>query len=205
MKTYTISKIARLFGLSRSTLLYYDRIGLLSPERRTLAGYRLYTEADYQRLQRICHFRQAGLALEDIRTVLALEGKPPEALLERRLQEISNEILALKTKQSLLSSILKNLAADGCPPTVDKAMWIEMLRAAGMDDKAMERWHTEFEQRAPQAHQEFLLSLGIPEKEVQQIRYWSREGGGTGPEASPASGVSGTAFTLGLLHRRLSS
>jgi MerR family transcriptional regulator, thiopeptide resistance regulator len=92
------------------------------------------------------------------------------------LQEISNEILALQTKQNLLSSMLKNLAADGCPPTVDKAMWIEMLRAAGMDDQAMERWHNEFEQRAPQAHHEFLLSLGIAEEEVQQIRSWSRKG-----------------------------
>jgi hypothetical protein len=50
-----------------------------------------------------------------------------------------------------------------------------MLRAAGMDDEAMNRWHTEFQQRAPQGHHEFLLSLGIPEREVHRIRYWSRK------------------------------
>jgi MerR family transcriptional regulator, thiopeptide resistance regulator len=34
----------------------------------------------------------------------------------------------------------------------------------------MNRWHTEFERRAPEAHHEFLLSLGIPPDEVAKIR-----------------------------------
>jgi MerR family transcriptional regulator, thiopeptide resistance regulator len=67
------------------------------------------------------------------------------------------------------------MAPDGCPPKVDKEMWVAMLRAAGMDDEAMKRWHTEFEQRAPEGHQEFLLSLGIPKREVHRTRYWSRK------------------------------
>jgi len=39
---------------------------------------------------------------------------------------------------------------------------------------AMKIWHAEFESRAPEAHYEFLLSLGIPESEVVSIREWSR-------------------------------
>ena len=39
----TIGKLARKFDLSRSTLLYYDRIGLLKPSGRTRANYRVYT------------------------------------------------------------------------------------------------------------------------------------------------------------------
>jgi MerR family transcriptional regulator, thiopeptide resistance regulator len=57
---------------------------------------------------------------------------------------------------------------------VDRDLWVEMLRAAGMDDRAMARWHAEFEERAPEAHREFLLSLGIPEGEALEIRNWSR-------------------------------
>ncbi len=45
-----------------------------------------------------------------------------------------------------------------------------MLKAAGMDEPAMIKWHVEFEARAPKAHHEFLLSLGIPEEEAQFIR-----------------------------------
>jgi DNA-binding transcriptional MerR regulator len=50
---YTIGRIARIFGLSRSTLLYYDSIGLLTPTGRSDAGYRLYSEDDRKRLERI--------------------------------------------------------------------------------------------------------------------------------------------------------
>jgi len=39
---YPDSQLAGRFGLSRSTLLYYDSIGLLSPSERTASNYRLY-------------------------------------------------------------------------------------------------------------------------------------------------------------------
>ena len=57
---YRISQLAEQFGLSRSTLLYYDRIGLLSPSARSEAGYRQYSAADRGRLESICSLRRAG-------------------------------------------------------------------------------------------------------------------------------------------------
>jgi len=54
-------------------------------------------------------------------------------------------------------------------------MFVAMLRAAGMDDAGMKQLHVEFERRAPQAHHNFLLSLGIPETEALQIRKWSAD------------------------------
>jgi len=175
MKHYHISQLARIFGLSRSTLLYYDRIGLLKPSGRTDSGYRDYTEADHKRLDRICRFRQAGLSLDDIRSLLDAGEKPPSGILEKRFREIGNEIRGLKAKQGLLSLMLKGLASNVLPPKVDKAMWVEMLRSAGMDDRAMHRWHGEFEERAPEAHHDFLLSLGISENEALEIREWSAQ------------------------------
>jgi len=61
---YQITTLAKASGLSRSTLLYYDRIGLLCPSGRSAAGYRLYSARDKERLALICSYRQAGLALE---------------------------------------------------------------------------------------------------------------------------------------------
>ena len=175
MKTYTISKFAQLFGLSRSTLLYYDRIRLLVPSGRTQAGYRVYTEEDMKRLERILNLRQTSLSIEDIRTILSSEEAPEAVLLDRRLKEIGDEILDLKAKQGLLSRMLKGVASPEDQPEVNKEMWIEMLRAAGMDEQDMDRWHAEFEHRAPEAHHKFLLSLGINEKEALLIRQWSRK------------------------------
>jgi DNA-binding transcriptional MerR regulator len=180
MKPFSISQLAGRFGLSRSALLYYDRIGLLAPSGRSTAGYRYYTGADRLRLERICGFRRAGLSLAEIRTILAAEGKPSAALLEKRFHEIGEEISALKGKQALLARMLQGMAAAGYPAVVDRQMWVEMLRAAGMDEAAMRRWHAEFEQRAPQSHQEFLLSLGIPREAIAQIRALSRQEGEQG-------------------------
>ena len=49
--SWTVGRLARRFGLSRSTLLYYDSVGLLRPSDRSPAGYRLYTEKDLSRLE----------------------------------------------------------------------------------------------------------------------------------------------------------
>ena len=174
MKTYSISELARTCGLSRSTLLYYDRLGLLKPCGRTGSGYRYYTDADQKRLERIAHFRQAGLTLKEIRAVLSSGGKPGTKLLEQRLRETAENIVGLKNQQRLLAGMLRQVASGKRPPTVDKKLWVEMLHAAGMDQDARHRWHTEFERRAPDGHEEFLLSLGIPAAEAERIRRWSR-------------------------------
>jgi DNA-binding transcriptional MerR regulator len=170
---FRISQLARQFGLSRSTLLYYDRIGLLSPSGRSDAGYRLYSPADRERLAAICSFRQAGLGIEDIMAILASTGDTTVAVVRQRLLAVGQEITALQVKQRLLAGMLKLQGQGGPLTAVDKEMFVELLRAAGMDDSAMRRLHTDFERRAPQAHHAFLLSLGISEQEAKTIRHLS--------------------------------
>ena len=70
--------------------------------------------------------------------------------------------------------MLRQVASGKHPPIVNVELWVEMLDAAGMDEDARRRWHAEFERRAPEGHQEFLLSLGIPADEVERGRRWSR-------------------------------
>lgn len=163
-----------MFGLSRSTLLYYDRIGLLPPSGRTGSSYRFYTERDRRRLERICHFREAGLTLAEIRAVLSSGGKPGVSLLKKRIDETAGQVLKLRSKQRMLAGMLRHVVSTQPSQPVDKKMWVELLRSAGMDDEAMGRWHKEFEHRSPDGHQEFLVSLGLPQSEVARIREWSR-------------------------------
>jgi DNA-binding transcriptional MerR regulator len=173
---YRITQLARQFGLSRSTLLYYDRIGLLSPSGRTEAGYRLYAPVDRDRLATICSFRQAGLGIEDIAAILATDGDATAAVLKQRLMTVREEIQALQTKQRLLAGMLRLQGQGGPPGAVDKEMFVQLLRAAGMDEQAMRQLHIEFERRAPEAHHAFLRSLGISEQEAGMIRQWSAAG-----------------------------
>ena len=175
MNTYSISQLARQFNLSRSTLLYYDRIGLLHASHRTPAGYRKYTQAERSRLERICTLRRTGLPLADVQKLLTSSTKPSVQILENRLHEMDDEITAIRSQQQVTLSMLKKLKHGQSPSLLDKATWIHMLKAAGMDEKAMATWHAEFESRAPKAHHHFLLSLGIPKDEALHIQQWARK------------------------------
>ena len=170
---YVIREIARKFGLSRATLLYYDRIGLLKPAALSESGYRLYDEKCAARLRLICTYKNTGLSLREVKTLLDAPESPDGALLQRRIQAIDTEIAHLKTQQRVLLALLKN-AGHQAPPDIDKKVWVEMFQVAGFSEEEMHRWHMEFERRAPDAHQAFLQWLGIPERETQKIRHLSR-------------------------------
>ncbi len=169
MVSYRITELGQCFGLSRSTLLYYDRMGLLRPSARTEADYRVYTQADHDRLARICIFREAGLSLADIATLL--DNAPQEGLiLEGRLRAIAVEMAALKAQQRLLAGMLTTTAAGAEASGLDRQLWLSLQQASQLDETASRRWHTEFERRAPAAHHRFLLGLGLSEKESLQVR-----------------------------------
>ena len=62
-----VGETAARLGLTVRTLHHWDEIGLASPAARTRAGYRLYTDADLERLRRIVVYRELGLDLDAIR------------------------------------------------------------------------------------------------------------------------------------------
>ena len=70
MDERTVGGVAALTGVSVRTLHHYDHIGLVVPSVRTAAGYRVYTDADVERLHLVLVYREAGLPLEEIRVLL---------------------------------------------------------------------------------------------------------------------------------------
>lgn len=172
---YTITKIAKQFGLSRSTLLYYDKIGLLSPSSRSDSGYRLYSEKDRERLQIITQFREAGVPLEKIKEGLTGNKSETSKILRERLDALNCEIGCLRRQQQIIVKLLQDRALRRSTRVLNKKIWVAMLRAAGLDDEGMRVWHAEFENAAPEAHQDFLESLGLPASEIQEIRISSKK------------------------------
>ena len=74
-----IGQLAAEFGLNPKTIRYYEAIGSLPPPERTDAGYRLYTDADVERLRFIGKAKLIGLSLDEIREIFRLRsnGEPP--------------------------------------------------------------------------------------------------------------------------------
>jgi MerR family transcriptional regulator, thiopeptide resistance regulator len=68
--SYSVGQVADLAGVTIRTLHHYDEIGLLSPSRRSAAGYRIYEEPDLERLQQILFYRELGFALEEIAAIV---------------------------------------------------------------------------------------------------------------------------------------
>lgn len=169
----TIGKLAAKHGLSRTTLLYYDRIGLLQPSGRSLAGYRLYNETDVERLEQIRIYRSAGLSLAEIAEALATAKNESLSILESRLNQLNRDIQVLRRQQQEILRLMQKQDAWREVRHMTKEHWSDILRAAGFSEADMHRWHMEFERMAPESHQDFLESLNIPEDEIRAIREWS--------------------------------
>ena len=71
--TYTTKQLARLAGITSRSLRFYDQIGLLSPRRTTHNSYRVYTQTEVDLLQQILFYRELGLRLDEIKTLLSSE------------------------------------------------------------------------------------------------------------------------------------
>ena len=116
----TVHEVSKLTGVSIRTLQYYDKIGLLHPTGYTDAGYRLYDDADLERLQHILLFRELEFPLKDIRDILNSPDFDRSRALEQQI-----ELLRLKKEH------IENL--------MNFALGIKMMGVKHMDFKAFDR------------------------------------------------------------------
>ncbi len=171
---FTVSGLARRCGLSRSTLLYYESIGLLKSTSRSPGNYRQYGERELARLQQIRAYRNMGLGLADIRTILGRPASDAASVLKRRVLELDREIETLRAHQRAILQLLENRGFRRLE-MVTKEKWVAIMKGCGFTEEQMHRWHVEFERSAPDEHQEFLEFLHIPADEVARIREGSRK------------------------------
>jgi DNA-binding transcriptional MerR regulator/ubiquinone/menaquinone biosynthesis C-methylase UbiE len=160
----TIGKLARRLGLGRSTLMHYERLGLLSPSERSEGGYRLYGEEDLRRLERIRIFREAGIPLETIRELL--DRPAPEGLdraLEEQLRRLNEEQRRVRRRQARVCSLLAREARGDAPSPQG---WADLFARAGLSREDAALWHRELERSYPELHHQILAALGYSESEI---------------------------------------
>ena len=122
---WTIGQIANSVEVATSTLRYYEREKLLTPAARSPAGYRLYDPSAVEQLRFIRSAQSVGFSLEDIKALLALDGrrscKQVQGMIEQRLGDVVRRIAKLKSVQRTLSSALKRCrkSQKGCPVLTD--------------------------------------------------------------------------------------
>ena len=85
----TIHEVSQLAGISIRTLQYYDTIGLLRPSARSDSGYRLYSDADLEKLQQILLFRELEFPLREIKEIMESPDYDRSKALEQQIQLLS--------------------------------------------------------------------------------------------------------------------
>lgn len=166
----TVTQLANKHAISRATILYYERAGLLLPKVRADNGYRWYSDREEERLQAILSYRSSGIPVAQILDLLdRKEGQSQFHILKNHLHDLGNEIELLKQQQKAIIVFLQEpkLLEENM---VTKERWVEIMKAAGFDEKAMTSWHQKFEEMEPEEHQKFLESLGIGIAEIKKIR-----------------------------------
>ncbi len=101
-KSMKIGELAKATGLTTKTIRYYELHRLLEDPERTESGYRMYGEADVERLEFVKKAKRLGLSLEEIREILILHERTQApcvhvlALLDRKLEHVDDIIRDLE-------------------------------------------------------------------------------------------------------------
>ncbi|MEG3219816.1 MerR family transcriptional regulator [Vibrio gigantis] len=143
---YRISELAELVGLSRSTLLYYGKLGLIEAQRQS-NGYRLYSEKDLQRVRLLQQLQAGGLTLKECQA--CLDAKIERSLLENRLKQLDEELLQKQRSRDLLAAML--------------------------GESGLEEWHESMDKLAPDAHLDWLIKQGFDEKQALRLKWLSKD------------------------------
>lgn len=169
---HSIGELCKRFDLSRSTLLYYDRIGLFRPSARTKSNYRLYTDEDMKKLEQICIYRHAGVSLNDIKNLLnSVDEGRTAFILKKHIKKINNQIKEMKKQQQLIIKVMKKDILHNRKIVFNLKSWLSLLTSMGFNEGEINKWHIDFEKHSPKEHTAFLQSLGLSEKEIKIVRH----------------------------------
>lgn len=99
---YTVSKLAKISGVSNRTLRYYDQIGLLKPARINESGYRIYGQKEVDLLQQIVFYRELDVSIDEIKEIIQQPSFD-------QTQALENHFYNLKQKRTRLDQIIKTV------------------------------------------------------------------------------------------------
>ena len=126
-----ISEAAKLTGLNVSSIRFYERKGLLMPQREDGSKYRDYTDEDVQRIRQILLYRKMGISVETIELILKGKAVPGEILAEQK-RVLEEQITELKCASELCKLVMKELLEDLGDYSATAGVWGISFMGMGM-------------------------------------------------------------------------
>lgn len=105
---YTVQKLGQLAGVSTRTLRYYHEIGILKPARINSSGYRIYGQAEVDRLQQILFYRELGITLDVIKDIMTSPSYNETIALKKHREQLLDK---RKQLDLLISNVEKTIAS----------------------------------------------------------------------------------------------
>ena len=102
----TVAQVSKRTGVSVRTLHHYDQIGLLDPTEVTDAGYRLYDDTALDKLYMILVYRELGLSLNEIGSILDAPDYDRNRVLEHQIKLMQERVEKLQNRISFARGML---------------------------------------------------------------------------------------------------
>ena len=123
MPTFTITELAREFGVTTRAIRFYEDQGLLAPERAGTGGrQRVYSQRDRTRLKLTLRGKRLGLSLSDVRELLDMYDSPSDTaaqltrflavlgqhrqVLERQLADLQETLAGIRAHEARAQGLL---------------------------------------------------------------------------------------------------
>jgi DNA-binding transcriptional MerR regulator len=164
---YRIQAFATLAGVTVRALHYYDRLGLLKPSGRSTAGYRLYRDSDFARLEQIVVLKFLGLPLKQIGRLLRRESNLPEALRAQR-RVLDEKRLRLTWAIEAIHEAERSLCRGGEP---DWDLFRNIVKEIEMQNET--DWSKKYYSPEAQAKVDERKKLWSPELQAEVSAKWS--------------------------------
>jgi MerR family Zn(II)-responsive transcriptional regulator of zntA len=107
--TLKIGELAALAKVSRDTLRFYEKHGLITPSARNASGYRLYSDADVHRISFIISAKEVGFTLNEIHQLLKLEVTKDEKSCQDVKQFVDDKIAVVNQRLAEIKRIKTSL------------------------------------------------------------------------------------------------
>lgn len=118
---HAIGEAAEQSGVSAKMIRHYENTGLIPQAARTIAGYRLYSDADLHRLRFIKRARSLGFSMKQIQVLLQLWSDRSRAsaevkrLAQQHADELAGRIAELHAMQRTLDDLARRCHGDARP------------------------------------------------------------------------------------------
>ena len=116
----TTGEMARLTHNTLRTVRFYEEEGILRPVRRTEGGHRLFDRPELERLLLVTDMREAGLSLDEIKSILAVKSRATNgadaareatSILTKRMDELRDKLAVLARLQADLTQTAEIVSA----------------------------------------------------------------------------------------------